>query len=191
LAHLQLSSQRFRVDGPLFTDLSYPEAAAPEVWDAVGHLNTPHDSEPYRAPTPGDPGEGLDKKTRRFLWILITVAGIAALAHESLTVALANAHRDSALKVAHAMLTWPLPMTQPILAGLATFVLMGMAVQTNGWRQVTARQSRLLLGFIIAAILGAAPLVLFCLLTVAIFLLIITFGLVFLLVLFLLLIVAR
>ena len=66
-----------------------------------------------------------------------------------------------------------------------------MAVQTNGWRHLTARQSQLLLGFTIAAILGAAPLVLFCLLTVVIFLLIIAFGLVFLLVLFLLVILAR
>ena len=86
------------------------------------------------------------------------------------------------------MLTWPLPMTQPILAGVAAFVLLGIAVQTNGWRHVTAQQGRLLLGFAIAAILGAGPMVLFCLLTVVIFLLVISFGLMILLVLLLLLI---
>ena len=88
------------------------------------------------------------------------------------------------------MLTWPLPMTQPILAGVATFVLLGIAVQTNGWRQVTARQNRLVLGFAIAAILGAGPMVLFCALTVVVFLLVISFGLMFLVILLLLLIVA-
>jgi hypothetical protein len=124
------------------------------------------------------------------LGIITTVAGIVAITHQSLTAALASPHRDSALKAAHAMLTWPLPMTQQVLAGVATFVLLGIAVQTNGWRQVTARQSRLLLGFAIAAILGAGPMVLFCLATVVIFLLVISFGLTFLLVL-LLLIMAR
>ena len=132
-------------------------------------MNTPLDPDPAKAPTPGDPAEAFDKRTRRFLSITIAVAGIVALTHQSLTAALASAHRDSALKSAHAMLTWPLPMTQPILAGVAAFVLLGIAVQTNGWRQVSARQSRLSLGFAIAAVLGAGPMVLFCVLTVVIF----------------------
>lgn len=149
-------------------------------------MNTPFD----KAPTPGDPAEALDKRTRRILGIITAVAGIVALTHESLTAALASAHRDSALKAAHAILTWPLPMTQPLLAGVAAFVLLGMAVQTNGWRQVTARQSRFLLGFAVAAILGAGPTLLFCLVTVVIFLLVISFGLMFLLVLLMLLIAA-
>ena len=74
-------------------------------------------------------------RTRWVLGIITAVAGIVALTHQSLTAALASAHRDSALKAAHAMLTWPLPMTQPILAGIGAFVLLGLAVQTNGWRQ--------------------------------------------------------
>jgi hypothetical protein len=155
----------------------------------VGRLNTPLDPEPVKAPTP-EPTEALEKKTRRILWIIVAVAGIAALTHHSLTAALGSAHRDSALKAAHAILTWPLPMTQPILAGVAAFVLLGIAAQTNGWRQVTVRQGRLLLGFAIAATLGAGPLVLFCVLTVVIFSLVILFGLMILLIL-LLLIVAR
>jgi hypothetical protein len=153
-------------------------------------VNTPFEPGPDKAPTPGDPAEELDKRTRRILGIITAVAGIVALTHESLTAALASAHRDSALKAAHAILTWPLPMTQPLLAGVAAFVLLGLAVQTNGWRQVTARQSRLVLGFAIAAILGAGPMVLFCVLTVVVFLLVISFGLMFLLALLLLLIVA-
>jgi len=153
-------------------------------------LNTPVNPGPVKATTSGDPAEALDKRTRWILGIITAVAGIVALTHESLTAALASAHRDSALKAAYALLTWPLPMTQPILAGVAAFVLLGIAVQTNGWRHVTAQQGRLLLGFAIAAILGAGPMVLFCLLTVVIFLLVISFGLMFLLVLLMLLIAA-
>jgi hypothetical protein len=83
------------------------------------------------------------------------------------------------------MLTWPLPMAQPILAGVAAFVLLGLALQTSGWRQVTARQNRLSLGFAVAGILGASPMVLFCALTVVIFVVIVTLVLTILFVLFL------
>jgi hypothetical protein len=153
-------------------------------------LNTPVDPSLVRVPGPGYPG-ALDPRTRRFLWITIATGIIVALTHQSLTAALASAHRDSALKAAHAMLSWPLPMTQPILAGVAAFVLLGLAVQTNGWRRVTAQQGRLLVGFTAAAILGAGPMLLFCALTVAILVLALALGLTFLLILFLLLLVAR
>lgn len=123
------------------------------------------------------------------MWIATAVAGIVALTHQSLTVALASAHHDGALRAARVMLSWPLPMTQPILAGVAAFVLLGLSVQTNGWRQVTVRQSRLVLGFTIAAVLGAAPMVLFCALTIVIFVVVISLGLMILLIL--LLLVAR
>ena len=163
----------------------------PGVWDELGRLNTPLAPEPVKAPTPGDPAGALGKGTRRFLAITIAVSGIVALTHQSLTATLASAQRDSALKAAHAMLTWPLPMTQPILAGVAAFVLLGIAVQTNGWRQVSARQSKLLLGFAIAAVLGAGPMVLFCVLTVVIFSLVISFVLLIIFILILRFILAR
>jgi hypothetical protein len=157
------------------------------IWGVAGRVNTPLYPRSVKAPTPGYPPGALDPRTRRYLWIIIAVAGIVAATHQSLTAALASAHRDSALKAAHAMLTWPLPMTQPILAGVAAFVLLGLAVQTNGWRRVTVRQDPLVLGFAIAAVLGSGPMVLFCALTVVIFVLVITLGLMVLLILFLLL----
>ena len=125
------------------------------------------------------------------MWIITAVAGIVALTHQSLTAALASAHRDYALKVAHAMLTWPLLMTQPILAGLAAFVLLGLAVQTNGWRRVSAPQGRLLLCFTVTAVLGAGPMVLFCALTVAILVLVITLVLTISLIVFLLVLLTQ
>jgi hypothetical protein len=125
------------------------------------------------------------------LWIIIATGIIVALTHHSLTAALASAHRDSALRVAHAMLTWPLPMTQPVVAGVATFVLLGFAVQTTGWRRVSVRQGRFLMGFAIAAALGAGPMVLFCALTALICVMVITLALALLLILFLLLLIAR
>ena len=163
----------------------------PGIWEEPERLNTPLAPEPAKAPPPGYPPEALGKGTRRFLGILIVLAGIVALTHQSLTATLASAHRDSALKAAHTMLTWPLPMTQPILAGVAAFALLGIAVQTNGWRQVSARQSKLLLGFAIAAVLGAGPMVLFCVLTVVIFSLVISFVLLIIFILILRFILAR
>lgn len=153
-------------------------------------MNTPVDLPPVRMPEPGYP-DALDPKTRRFLWITIATGITVALTHQSLTAALASAHRDTALRAAHAMLTWPFPMTQPILAGVAAFVLLGLALVTNGWRRVTVPQGRLLLGFTVAAVLGAGPMVVFCALTVAIFVLLLAIGLTFLLILFLLLFLAR
>jgi hypothetical protein len=135
--------------------------------------------------------EALDAMTRRFLWIITAAAGTVALTHQSLTAALASAHRDRALKVAHAMLTWPLPMTQPVLAGVAAFVLLGLAVQTGGWRRVTTRQWRILLSFAIAAVIGAGPEVVFCALTVVTLVLVVAIVLTVLLVLFVLLLVTR
>lgn len=152
-------------------------------------MNTPVEPPSARLPEPEYP-EPLNPRTRRFLWITIGAAITVALTHQSLTVALASTHRDSALKAAHAMLTWPLPMIQPVVAGVAAFILLGLAVITNGWRQVTARQGRLLVGCTIAAVLGAGPMLLFCALTVLIFALVITLGMM-LLILFLLLLVAR
>jgi hypothetical protein len=161
------------------------------IWGGVERLSTPLDRHPVTAPARGNPPEALDLRTRRSLWITTVVAGIVAVTHPSLTGALASAHGDGSLRAAHAMLTWPLPNAQPIVSGGAAIVLLGIAVHTNGWRWVTARQWRLLLGIAIAAVVGSGPMVLFCALIVVTFVLVITLALIVVLIIFLLLIVTR
>jgi hypothetical protein len=82
-------------------------------------------------------------------------------------------------------------MTQPILAGTAAFVLIAIGIQAHGWRQVTRRQCWYLVGFTVAAIMGAGPMVLLLALTLAVIALAIGIGLVVFLCLLALLIVAR
>jgi hypothetical protein len=153
-------------------------------------LNTPVDPRPGVLPEQGY-SDGLDSRTRRGLWITIAIGVIVAATHQSLTAALASAHRDTALKAAHAALAWPLPMTQPIVAGVAAFVLLGFAVQTTGWRVVSARQARFVIGFAVAAILAAGPMVVFVGLTVLACMVVIAIALMILFILFMLLLIAR
>jgi hypothetical protein len=135
--------------------------------------------------------DGLNSRTRQGLWVTTATAVIVAATHQSLTAALASTHRDTALKATHAMLAWPLPMTQPIVAGVAAFVLLGFAVQTTGWRFVSARQARLVIGFAVAAVLAAGPMVLFVVLTVLVCVVLIAIAFTIILMLFLLLFLAR
>lgn len=145
-------------------------AAGRDAWTARGGetLNPPVDPVPGDMPE-RDYSDGLDLRTRRGLWITIATGVIVAATHQSLTGALASAHRDAGLKAAQAILAWPLPMAQPIVAGFAVFVLLGFAVQTTGWRFVSAQQARLVIGFAVAAALAAGPMVLFVALTVLVF----------------------
>jgi hypothetical protein len=151
---------------------------------------TPVDPQPGTEPGP-EYSDGLGSRTRWGLWITITIAVTVAATHQTLTAALASAHRDALLKAAHAALAWPMPAAQPVAAGVAAFVLLGFAVQTAGWRSVSARQLRLVIGFGVVAALAAGPMVLFVGLTVLACLLVIAIGLASLFLLFMLLVLAR
>jgi hypothetical protein len=139
----------------------------------------------------GYPAEVLNCGTRRFLGIATAVSGIVALTHQLLARALAGAHGAGALGAAHAVLSWPLPLAQPIVAGVAAFVLCVIGVQARGWRRVTPQQGWYLLVFTLAAVMGAGPMVLLCALAVAVFALTILMGLMIFLGLLALLIVRR
>jgi hypothetical protein len=143
------------------------------------------------APPLDGPVVVLASGTRRFLALATAVCSVVALVHQPLTGALASAHGAGVLGAAHAVLTWPWPLTQPILAGIAAFVLIAIGVQAHGWRQVTRPQRWYLLSFTVAAVLGAGPTVLIVTLTLLVFTLAIGIGLITFLGLLALLIVAR
>ena len=116
----------------------------------------------------GDPVE-LSRGTRRALAIVTALAGGVALTHHLLTSALEVAHGTGLMGAVCALLTWPLPLTQPALAGVSALALSVIGMQTEGWRQVTPRQRWHLTGFTIAAVLGAGPMILLCAVTFAVF----------------------
>ena len=124
-----------------------------------------------------DPVDAFNRGTRRVLTTITVLAGGVALTHQLLTNALAATHKAGPLGAAHALLTWPLPLTQPILAGVSAVVLGVIGMQTGGWRQVTPRQGWYLSGFTVAAVLGAGPMILVCALAFAVFTLVIGIGL--------------
>jgi hypothetical protein len=133
-------------------------------WLGEGSAGSPLQQANWDTPVPTRPShrqaETLGNGTRRFLRTATTLAGIVTVIHRPLADALADAHGTGPLQDAHAILTWPLPLTQPVLAGVAFFVLGVIGVRTHGWRQVTSRQGRYLFSCSVAAVLGAGPTVL-------------------------------
>ncbi len=105
-----------------------------------------------------------------------TASGAVALTHQLLTTALAAAHGTGVLGAAHALLIWPLPLAQPILAGIGAFVLGVIGLDAHGWRRVSRRQGWYLLAFTVAAVIGAGPMVLVCVLFGAAIVLAIALG---------------
>jgi hypothetical protein len=112
------------------------------------------------------PVETLSRGTRRLLGVTTALSGIVALTHQLLTGALGAAHAAGVLGAVHALLSWPAPLAQPILAGIAALVLCVIGVDAHGWRRVSQRQSWYLLVFTVVAVLGAGPMVLVCALAV-------------------------
>jgi hypothetical protein len=138
-----------------------------------------------------DAVEALHNGTRLALWAVIVVAGSVALAHQPFAGVLAASHGHGVLGGAYHVLIWPLPLVQPVLAGLGAFGLALVGVQSRGWRQVTRRQYRCLLPCTTVAVLGAAPMTMLCVATVAIVALAVVAALLIFVCLLVLLIVAR
>lgn len=109
----------------------------------------------------------LGPGTRRLLGFTTVISAVVALTHQLLTGALGAAHGTGVLGAAHALLSWPTPLAQPILAGLGALVLSVIGVDARGWRRVSQRQNWYLLVFTVVAVLGAGPMVLVCGLTLA------------------------
>jgi|ERR1700728_3099559 hypothetical protein len=135
--------------------------------------------------------EALSPGTRRMLGFATVISGVVALTHQLLTVALGAAHSTGMLSATHALLTWPLPLAQPILAGVGALVLGVIGLDTRGWRLVSRRQHRYLLAFMVASVAAAGPMVLVCVLFAAAIAVAIVVGMMIFLVLFALLLAAR
>jgi hypothetical protein len=135
--------------------------------------------------------ESLHYRTRRALWLVTVVAGSAALLHQPVAGALAASHDHGVLGAAHDVLMWPFPLAQPVLAGVGAFVLALLGIQSRGWRWVTRRQYSWLLPCTTAAVLGAGPTVLVCVVSVAVIAFAVAIGLLIIFFLLVLLIVAR
>jgi hypothetical protein len=144
---------------------------------AVG-LPTLGQSMPWPSVPPSDLGRreaypvgSLSGRSRRLAGLIITVAAGVAAAHQVLADALASAHGAGPWGAAAAFLAWPLPLAQPALAGAGALILSVVGMITGGWRRIEPRQGWLLGGGAMAAVLGAGPMVLICVLTAVVFVL--------------------
>jgi hypothetical protein len=127
----------------------------------------------------GYPTGWLSRRMRQLLGAVTVVSGGAALTHQVLAGVLARGRVP--WDAAAALLAWPVPLIQPILAGVGALVLCAVGVMTGGWRHIEPRQNWLLLAGAIAAVLGAGPMVLVCALTAVVCVLVVVFGFVILL----------
>ncbi len=126
----------------------------------------------------GYPADWLSRRMRQLVGAVTVVSGGVALTHQVLAGALA--HSRGPWGAAATLLTWPVPLIQPILAGVGALVLCAVGVVTGGWRDIGPRQDWLLLAGAIAAVLGAGPMVLVCALTAVVCVLVVVVGLVIL-----------
>jgi hypothetical protein len=115
---------------------------------------------------------------RRLVGVVSAVSGGVALTHQVLAGVLAGAHGAGPWGAAATLLAWPAPLVQPVLAGIGALVLCAVGVVTRGWRDIGLGQTWLLVTGTIAAVLGAGPMVLVCVLTAIAFVLAVIIGLV-------------
>jgi hypothetical protein len=124
-----------------------------------------------------DPVGSLSGRVRRVLAAVTTVSGGVALTHQMLASALASAHGAGPWGAAAALLAWPVPLMQPVLAGTGALILSVVGMLTGGWRHPGSRQNGLVMAGAIAAVLGAGPMVLVCGLTAVLGVLVLAVGL--------------
>jgi hypothetical protein len=124
----------------------------------------------------GYPAGWLGRRIRQLVGAVTAVSGGVALTHQILAGALAPA--GGPWGAAAALLAWPVPLLQPVLAGVGALILCAVGAMTGGWRHIGPRQGWLLLAGAVAAILGAGPMVVVCALTAVVCLLAVVVGLV-------------
>jgi hypothetical protein len=111
----------------------------------------------------GYPVGRLSRRMRQLVGVVTVVSGGVAITHQVLADVLA--HGWGPWGAAATLLAWPVPLIQPILAGVGALVLCAVGVMTGGWREIEPGQDWLLLAGAVAALLGTGPMVLVCVLT--------------------------
>jgi hypothetical protein len=106
----------------------------------------------------------------------VTGSGAAALVvsitHGLLVGGLADAS-SGPWSATRAVVSWPAPLAQQILAGVAAVALLVIAMATGGFRRVSRRLTWPLRAATVAALMGAGPMVLVCAVTVLVWVLIV------------------
>lgn len=143
--------------------------------EAVPRVSVPYPDVMRRR---GYPVDQLSGRMRQLVGAVIVMSGGVAMTHQVLVGALA--HGWGPWGAAATLLAWPVPLIQPILAGVGALVLCAVGVMTGGWRDIGPRQDWLLLAGAIAALLGAGPMVLVCVLTAVVCVLVAIAGFVIL-----------
>jgi hypothetical protein len=115
---------------------------------------------------------------RLLVGAITAVSGGVGLTHQALAGALAGAHGAGPWGAAATLLLWPAPLVQPILAGIGALVLCAVGAVTRGWCDIEQGQAWLVAAGTVAAVLGAGPMVLVCVLTAIVFVLAVIIGLV-------------
>lgn len=155
---------------------------APIVRSATSGLSVRRTSIPRsnRVRSERGPAGSLSVGMRQLIGTVTAVSGAVALTHQVLTGAFAAVSDAGPWDAAVTLLAWPAPLAQPILAGVGALILCAIGALTGGWHRMCPRQRRLLLAASMAAVLGAAPMVLVCAIAAAVCVLAIVIGLVIL-----------
>lgn len=106
----------------------------------------------------------VSRRTRMFIGGAGVGAAMVAITHGLLAGALARDHAGP-WNAARAMISWPSPVAQQVLAAVAALALLVIALPTDGYKHVSRRLSWPLLTATIAAVLGAGPMILVCAVT--------------------------
>jgi hypothetical protein len=175
--HLQRSSELDEVREAIGLHPSEPIVRSTTSGQSVRWASVPRSN---WVESEGYPTGSLSVRMRQLVGMVTAVSGGVALTHQVLAGALAGAHGAGPWSAAATLLAWPVPLAQPILAGIGALVLCAVGALTGGWHHMGSRQNWLLLGASMAAVLGAAPMVLVCAITAAVCVLAIVIGLVIL-----------
>jgi hypothetical protein len=127
--------------------------------------------------------ERLDDSVRSGLLILAGLCVLVAFVHPVVFRSLNNS-KEGWTKFASAILGWPGPSVQPIIAGIGIGVLLAGAVATAGFARVKPWQSNALVAITVVLVAAVLPLLVFFVLFIAFWVIAIVLGIAVIVILF-------